>query len=409
MGKYEYTAINKSNKTVSGTVDAADRNAATALLRQQDMKPLSIKAKKSGFDPNNIQIGFLTKKKPKNKDLVVFTRQLSTMISAGVPLVRSLATLQQQTDNQTFKETIGKIGKEVESGKSFAEALEKFPDTFSEIYVNMVKAGEAGGILEEILNRLAFQQEKDASIRKKLKSAMTYPAVLLVITILAFFAIMIFVIPKIGEIITDLGGEDASLPVQTEVMLAISDFMINSWPIMIGGIVVGAVAFRRYIKTPKGKVNWHRVLLKIPVVKTVVTKVAIARFARIFSSLMASGVAVLDAINITAEALGNKVIEKDLKDAAKEVTAGRQLSEPLADSSVFPPIVAQMMSVGEETGQTDTVLVKIADFYEEEVDALVDGMSSIIEPIMIAVMGGMVGLIAASVIGPISELSSSIG
>lgn len=409
MGKFDYTALNKDKKTVSGSVEASDKNGATKLLRDQGLTPLSIKAQKTGFDPNNIQLSFLTKKKPKGKDLVVFTRQLSTMISAGVPLVRSLNTLQQQAGNAAFKETIGKIAKEVESGKSFGDSLEKFPESFSEVYVNMVRAGEAGGILDEILNRLAFQQEKDASIKKKLKSAMTYPAVLLVITILAFFAIMIFVIPKIGEIITDLGGEDAQLPIQTQAMLAISNFMINSWPIMIGGMVGGIVAIRRYIKTPKGKINFHRFLLKVPVVKTVVTKVAIARFARIFSSLMSSGVAVLEAINITAEALGNKVIEKDLKDAAKEVTAGKQLSEPLAASPVFPPIVAQMMAVGEETGQTDTVLVKIADFYEEEVDALVDGMSSIIEPIMIAVMGAMVGLIAASVIGPISELSSTIG
>ncbi|MDX1766206.1 MAG: type II secretion system F family protein, partial [Candidatus Saccharimonadales bacterium] len=296
MAKFEYTALNSEGKTVKGILDASTMNSATETLRVQGFKPLSIKAKKTGFDPNNLQFEFLKRKKPKTKDMVVFTRQLSTMINAGVPLVRSLNTLVQQTDNDTFKETILKVAKEVESGKSFGDALEQHPKTFSPVYVNMVRAGEAGGILDEILNRLAMQQEKDAAIKKKLRGAMTYPAVLIVITILAFFALMIFVVPKIGEIVKDLGGEDASLPPQTQILLNVSDALIKSWPIILAVAVAGGIVLRRYIKTDKGQVNFHKFLLKIPILKNVITKVAIARFARIFSSLMSSGVSVLDSI-----------------------------------------------------------------------------------------------------------------
>ena len=409
MGSFTYSALNKEGRSVNGTVEAADKAAVSQLLTKQGFKPLLIKEKKSGFDPNNLQFSWLKVKKVKTKDLVIFTRQLSTMINAGVPLVRSLNTLNEQTASSKLKETLNVVGKDVESGISFAEALEKHPNVFGAIYTNMVKAGEAGGILDDILKRLAMQQEKDASIRKKIKSASTYPAVLLVITIIAFFALMTFVVPRIGQIVTDLAGDDAVLPLQTRVLLGISDFMISYWFIFLGLIVGGAIALRRYIKTPKGRRNWHRLLLKTPVIKTVITKVAIARFSRIFSSLMAAGVSVLDSINVTADAIGNVVIAEELKEAGKAVTAGQQLSKPLAVSKHFPPIVAQMLAVGEETGQTDEVLVKVADFYEEEVDALVDSLSSIIEPVMIVVMGAMVGLIASAVIGPISELSQSIG
>jgi type IV pilus assembly protein PilC len=331
------------------------------------------------------------------------------MINAGVPLVRSLNTLNEQTESSALREVLSVVSKDVESGMSFAESLEKHPNVFGPIYTSMVKAGEAGGILDDILKRLAMQQEKDASIKKKIKSASAYPMVLLVITIIAFFALMTFVVPRIGQIVTDLAGDDAVLPIQTRVLLGVSDFMINYWYIFAIIVVGGFILIRRYIKTKRGRRNWHALLLRIPVIKTVITKVAIARFARIFSSLMSAGVSVLDSINVTADAIGNVIIEEELKEAGKAVTSGQQLSEPLANSKHFPPIVAQMLSVGEETGQTDQVLVKVADFYEEEVDNMVESLSSIIEPIMIVVMGAMVGLIASAVIGPISELSQTIG
>ncbi|MDQ2973289.1 MAG: type II secretion system F family protein [bacterium] len=402
MAKFTYTAVGKNGKQHSGTVESASEAALTALLTRQGLRPLMVK-KASTSKGFSLGIG----KKVKLKDLVMFTRQLATMINAGVPLVRSLATLQGQTDNQEFKKHLVEISKEVESGTTFANALAKHPSVFSPIYVNMIAAGEAGGILDEILKKLALQQEKDARIRAKFKSAMMYPTVLIGITLMVFIGLMTVAVPKIGTIIQDLtnGGE---LPVMTKIMLSISNFLTKYWFIHISVVVIGSFLLGRYLRTPNGRRTRDKTLLKIPAVRSIIIKIAVARFSRIFASLMTAGVTVLDSIEITAKAIGNSVIEEELMSAAKEVANGKQFSEPLSRSKVFPPIVAQMLAIGEETGQTDTVLLKVADFYEEEVDAAVDGLSSILEPIMIVVMGAMVGLIAASVIGPISNLSNQI-
>jgi len=408
MTKFNYTAFDKSGKKTEGTLEASDKNAATNMLAGQGLKPLVVKPFKKSFNPNNINVPFLTSTSVKIKDLVIFTRQLATMINAGVPLVRSLATMQEQTSNKFFKEILIEVTKDVESGMSFAESLEKHPKAFDEIYVNMISAGEAGGILDDILKRLALQQEKQSSMRKKVKSASVYPMVLVGITFVAFFALMIFVIPKIGEIIKDLGGEDAELPALTKTMLGISDFMVSNSLIVLGGSFAVVYLIKHYIHTNKGQKNWHRLLLRIPVVKTIIAKVAIARFSRTFASLMSSGVSVIEALHITSKAIGNRIIEQEILDAAEEVKAGKQLSEPLSESALFPPIVSQMLAIGEETGQTDTILIKVADFYEEEVDAVIDSLSSIIEPVMIVFLGSMVGLIAYSVMGPIAGLSQQI-
>ncbi len=404
--QFTYSAISKKDsKRISGTIDAATEQAARDSLQRKGFQPLVVKAKKSGFDLNNLSLG---KKKVKLKDLVVFTRQLATMINAGVPLVKSLSTLSAQTENPSLKNAINDITKEVEGGLNFADSLERHSDIFTPIYINMVRAGEAGGILDEILKKLATQQEKDSKIRGKFKSAMTYPIILLSITMSVFMGLMLFVVPRIGTIIKDLGGPDAELPQLTRVLLSISAFLTSKWYIVIGLGIVIAYFLRKYVKTPKGRRNKDILLLKIPIINTIIKKVAIARFARIFASLMSAGVSVIETLEVTSKAIGNAVIEEELKNAAKEVTNGKQLSEPLTESKVFPPIVAQMMAIGEETGQTDEILLKVADFYEEEVDATVDSLSSILEPIMIVVMGGMVGLISASVIGPISNLSTQI-
>ncbi len=338
----------------------------------------------------------------------MFTRQLSAMVSAGVPLLRALSSLEEHSDSAALKAVVAEIFKDVQGGMALADSLAKHPDAFSDVYVNMVRAGEAAGILDEILKRIALQQEKNATMRKKIKSAMTYPMVLIVITIGAFFGLMIFVIPQIGAILQDLGGEDAKLPVLTVVMLAISAFMIKFWYILLPILVGGVIGIMRYIKTPKGKAVFHRLVLKLPAIKTIVTKVAVARFSRTFSALMGAGVAVLEALDVTARAVGNDVYKQALLDAAEQVKNGSTLSSIIEQNELFPPIVAQMLSVGEETGQTDTVLIKVADFYEEEVDVAIDGLSSIIEPVMIVFMGGMVGLIAASVMQPIASLSQNI-
>ncbi len=404
MASFEYKALDAKGNSKSGKIEAANETAARSSLVRLGFKPLVVK--QAGKEPFDLMKLFNKDGKVKTKDLVIFTRQLATMINAGVPLVRSLATLQSQTENPSFKKQLISISKDVESGMAFADTLEKFPNTFNPTYVNMIKAGEAGGILDEILNKLAIQQEKDAAIRGKFKSAMTYPLVLISITVLVFIALMTFVVPKIGTIIGDLS--DGELPTLTKTMLGISDIMIDYWFIHISVIVIGGFVLVRYIKTPKGRVMKDKTLLKMPGISSLITKMAVARFSRIFASLMSAGVSVIDAIEITARAVGNTVFEKELMEAAKSVANGEQLSVPLMKSKVFPPIVSQMMAIGEETGQTDTVLVKVAEFYEEEVDAAVDGLSSILEPILIVVMGGMVGVIAISVIGPISSLSQNI-
>jgi type IV pilus assembly protein PilC len=346
--------------------------------------------------------------KVKMNDLVMFTRELSAMVGAGVPLLRSLTSLEEHAESPALKKILIGVMQDVQNGVGVADALGKYPNTFDDVYVNMVRAGETAGILDEILKRLALQQEKNATIRKKIKSAMTYPMVLIGITVIAFFGLMLFVIPQIGKILTDLGGPDAKLPALTQAMLAISDFMIHAWFIIIPVFIAGIIFLLRFLKTPRGKALFHRLILKMPGVNGLVRKIAIARFARTFSALIGAGVAVLEALSVTAHAVGNVVYEDALLEAAEEVKNGAPLSSIISKNPLFPAIVAQMLAVGEETGQTDTVLVKVADFYEEEVDVAVEGISSIIEPVMILFMGSMVGLIAASVMGPIASLSQNI-
>lgn len=402
MAKFTYSALNQQGKTLSGTLEAPDRTAAVAALAKQNMRPISVKqGDKPGFS-------FDLNKKVKSKDLVIFTRQLATMVSAGVPLLRALGTLQTQSESKKLREVLAFVDHDVQGGMALGEAFAKHPAVFSDVYVNMVKAGEAGGILEEILKRLALQQEKNDSIRKKVKGAMTYPVVLLVITVGAFFGLMMFVVPQIGNILTGLGGPEAELPAVTKVMLSVSGFMTNQWYLLIGGVIGGAALVKWYLATPKGHSNFHHLVVKVPVVGTIVIKLAIARFARTFASLLGAGVSVLEALRVTGNAVGNRAFQEELETSAQQVKNGKQLSETLMASKLFPQIVPQMLAVGEETGQTDTILLKVADFYEEEVDTLIGSLSSILEPIMIVLMGSMVGLIAASVMEPISSLSNNI-
>lgn len=406
MPSFQYIAVDRSGKTVKAVMEAENKENAMELLRKQGMKVLSVQAGGKAKSFLNFSIGG----KVKMKDLVIFTRQLATLVNAGVPLVRSLSTLQQQTESKMLKSQLESVIKKVEGGSSLADALSPHGKTFSPIYINMIRAGEEGGILDEVLKRLALQQEKDSAIRGKIKSAMAYPAVISVITFVAFFFLMTIIVPKIGDIILSLGGEDAKLPIYTEILLKLSTIM-KSTPFLVTTLFVAPLAlygFKKYTKTAQGRYVWHSVLLKLPIVKTLITKVAIARFARTFSSLMGAGVSIVDAINTTAGAIGNAAIEKELLDSAKAVQAGEQLSVRLEKSKHFPPLVAQMLAVGEETGQTDQILLKIAEFYEEEVDAFVGSLASIIEPLMIVVLGSVVGVIAASVFGPISNISTQI-
>lgn len=407
MPKFLYIATNTQGHTVSGSLEASDRSAVIASLTKQELRPISVKEGTGGthtFSFNDLLGG----NKVKTNDLVMFTRQLSAMVGAGVPLLRALSSLADHAESPALKKILANIIKDVEGGAQLGEALEKYPNTFSDVYVNMVRAGEAAGILDEILKRLALQQEKNATIRKKIKSAMAYPMVLIAITIIAFFGLMFFVIPQIGNILTNLAGPDAKLPALTLGMLAISGFLRSWWFVIVPLLIGLVVMILRYIKTSTGKEQFHRLILKIPAINTIIRKVAVARFARTFSALMGAGVPVLEALHVTGRAVGNVVYEKALTDAAEQVKNGKTFSKVIESNDLFPSIVSQMLAVGEETGQTDTVLVKVADFYEEEVDVAIDGLSSIIEPVMIVVMGSMVGLIAASVMMPIAGLANQI-
>lgn len=407
MPQFSYTASDDKNNVVKGKTELPDRASVISALSKQNLRPLSIKqlkGKKSSIDFDHL----FQSTKVKQDHLVAFTRQLSTMVGAGVPLLRSLSSLEKHAEDQALKKILADVVKDVEGGMPLGDALAKHPDTFNDIYVNMVRAGESAGILDDILKRLAGQLEKSAAIRKKIKSALAYPMVLVFITIAAFFGLMLFVVPQIGDILMDLGGPDAELPGITLAMLAISSFITSFWYILFPAIGALIFVLIRYIKTKKGKRQFHSLILKIPKINTIIKKVAIARFARTFSALMGAGVAVLEALDVTSRAVGNVIYEEAIKSAAIEVKNGKSLSSVIEKNELFPSIVSQMLSVGEETGQTDTVLIKVADFYEEEVDLAIDGISSIIEPAMIVVMGGMVGLIAASVMLPISQLSSNI-
>lgn len=386
-------------------------NDANTSPEKQGSKPAKTAAKSATSPPKkkggflNVSIG---SPKPKLKDKVIFTRQLATLINAGVPLTKSLSTLALQTESKALRDIIPQVQKSVEGGKTFADALEAFPKAFDPIFINMVRAGEAGGILDSILDRLAFQQEKDAQIRGKLKSAMTYPGVVLSITVVAFLYLMTSVIPKIGNIIQDLAGEDYTPPVYTQIMLFISDLLVNYGFYAFIVFVVTTVVFFRVIRTKKGRFVFHSILLKIPIVSQIITKVALARFARIYSALSAAGVGVLDSLQVTSEAIGNAVIQKELSGAIKAVKNGKPISEPLAQSKVFPPIVSQMIAIGEETGEIEDILNKLAGFYEEEVDRVSSSLTSIIEPIMIVILGGIIGVIALSVFGPISSITQEL-
>jgi len=419
--RYRYQATTSNGQNISGVAEAGSKKAMITLLHRQGLHPILIEAQKEKMW--NIKIR--QTKSVKLSELVIFTRQLATMVSAGVPLPRSLNTLQKNIQNDYLKNVLANVCRDVENGMSLGESFSKYPKVFSNVYVNMVRAGEEGGILDEILKRLATQVEQDASMKRKVRSAMMYPSVILSVTVIAFFGIMIFIVPKLGKILTTLGGPNAKLPVYTQFMLGVSDFFVKPsimglLPIPIINKIPNFVVFTiiilivciylaRYIKTPKGKMKYHTLLLKTPIVKDIIQKVAIARFARTFSSLMSAGVSVLESLRVTGAAIGNVAIERELRSAAMEVKNGRPLSEPLANSKYFPPIVSQMVLVGEETGRIDSVLTKVAEFYEEEVEVQIDGLASIIEPILIILLGAGVGLIAASVMGPIANLSKNIG
>ncbi len=404
MATYTYSGKDDKGESQSGTITATSKDQATELLRKRGLTQVFVKPqekKKAG--EINIKLPGGGRVKP--KALVVFTRQFATMTSAGVPILRALTTLREQTDSAVLKETLEKVTNEVQGGAQLSDSLAKHPKVFSNVYVNMVRAGEAGGILEQIMNRLANQVEKDAEIRGKFKSAMIYPAVITLVAVVAVGFLMVSVVPKLASVLETAGGE---LPMQTKVILAMSNFMSNQWYIIVGALVVGFFIFRRFTATPKGKYAFHKFLLRIPIFGNIILKVNVARFSRTFSSLLSAGVTVIDALDITSKALTNVVIQKGLQDSIASIKNGSNVADALAESGVLPAIIIQMSTVGEETGKLGDVLDKVAEFYEKEVDAVTSGLSSIIEPLLIVGLGGVVGVIVASVLGPIISIQGAV-
>ncbi|MBI4683495.1 MAG: type II secretion system F family protein [Nitrospirae bacterium] len=395
---YKWSGKSAKGNLIKGELTAASREEVQAYLRKQRIIPSKISQKSKPI--------FSVGGSVKDKDLVVFTRQFATMIGAGLPLVQALEILSQQTENKYFATIIGEIKNNVEGGSTFAEALKKYPRVFSDLYSNMVAAGEAGGILDTILIRLSTYIEKAQSLKRKVKGAMVYPAVVITVAVLVIVIIMVFVVPTFSKMFTQLGGD---LPAPTQFIINLSNFLGGVGGLIclatIIGIIVFIVQFRR---TERGKKIIDRIILRLPVVGILLRKVAVAKFTRTLGTLISSGVAILDGLNITALTAGNKVIEKAVFEVRQGVSEGQTIAEPLSRSKVFPPMVTQMISVGESTGALDNMLEKIADFYDDEVDIAVGALTSMIEPILMVFLGGTVGFIVVAMYLPIFKLITLI-
>jgi type IV pilus assembly protein PilC len=405
MATFAYTARDKSGAIRKGSVFANDQSAAAASLIDKGLVPILLKPQTAGGKAGGLKLKLPFGGKVKLTEKMIFSRQFATMINAGVPITQALSILQTQTENKVFRAALADASKRVEGGATLSSALAEHPDIFNQIYINMVKAGEAGGMLDQVLERLAVQQEKDAEVVGKVRSAMIYPSILTTVTLGAFVFLMVYLVPRMASIFEGLGSE---IPWYSKLMLQMSSILVHQGIFVLGGMVAAGIFLMRYRHTEKGKRVIDRLLLKAPIFGIIIVKVNVARFARTFGSLMSSGLSVLDALNTTASALGNSVFQDALTKIAREVKAGKTISEPLKQMDIFPPIVGQMISVGEETGQLDQILLKLAGFYEKEVDAVVSGLTSVIEPVLIVALGGIVGFIVIGVYGPLSSLSNAI-
>jgi len=396
---YVWKGKTAAGQTVSGEMVANSRAEVIVNLRKKKVILTSAKEK-----PKAIGFGF-SRKGVSTKDLAVFTRQFSTMINSGLPLVQCLDILAKQAEKDNFRKVITQIMRDVEAGSTLADALGRHPGVFSELYVNMVEAGEAGGVLDVILGRLATYLEKMNALKRKIKAAMTYPGVIFAVTIAASSFMLIFIIPTFAKLYADFGGE---LPGLTRFVMSLSTILRTRWYLIFGALLGAFLAFRRYYNTKEGRAAIDRLLLRIPVIGPVLLKASIARFTRTLGTLVSSGVPILEGLEITANAAGNVVVKKAVMKTRASISTGQTIAAPLRESEVFPPMVVQMISVGEETGALDEMLAKVADFYDEEVDTAVESLASVIEPLMIVVMGGIVGVMLVSMYLPIFKLVTVI-
>lgn len=406
MALFGYKVRSPQGNVLTGTMEAREQRMVIDRLRHQRFIVLEIgEIKKSASKDLLDSINFL-KKKVKQKDLVLFSRQLSTLIGAGVPIVQGLTILLDQIENPAFKKVITSVREDIESGTSITEALSRHPTVFSELYVNMVRSGELGGILDIILERLSAYQESAAALRGKIRSAMVYPAVIALVAGGVTTFLMIVVVPMFVKIFQQVG---AQLPLPTQILLMVSNFLKRYIIFLIIALIAFVVGLRQYYKTETGGMYIDTLLLRLPLFGLLLRKVAVAKFTRTFGTLVKSGVPILQALETVAKTSGNRVVEKAVLQAKESIREGERISDPLKASGVFPPMVTQMISVGEETGNLDAMLSKIAEFYEQEVDAAVSGLTSLIEPVVVVFMGVIIGAIAIAMYMPMFQLGALVG
>lgn len=401
MPEYLWVGKNRKQEEQKGEMEAPSEEAVRANLNRMGITPTKVKKKPKDIFEN---VAFM-QPSVSAKDVILFARQFSTMIDAGLPIIQCLDILYSQQENKTFKNVLKNVKESVESGSTLAESLKKFPKEFDDLFVNMIAAGEAGGILDVILRRLAAYMEKVAKLKSKVKGAMTYPAVTLIIAGIVLTVILVFVIPVFQSMFADFGGQ---LPAPTRMVIALSEFAKGNILYIIVGLVLFIFAYKRFYKTEKGRGVVDKAVLKLPIFGILIRKVAVAKFTRTMGTMLTSGVSILEALDIVAKTAGNKTIEGSIYNVRNAISEGRTMADPLSDSGVFPSMVCQMIAVGESTGALDAMLNKIADFYDEEVDQAVDNLTSLIEPFMLVFLGVTIGGLVISMYLPIFEMASVI-
>jgi type IV pilus assembly protein PilC len=392
---YAYKVRDRSGKVLTGSLDADNPALVAERLRAMGFVPISIDRQSMGMKAE-IRIPGVTDR-VKLKEVALFSRQFATMIGAGLTLLRSLSILANQVENKTFAVVVDQVRADVQSGSSLSQALGRHPRVFSELYVAMVRAGESSGSLDHALADLADMIEAQVELRSKIKSAMTYPIAVLSMVLLILSAMLLFIVPVFKKMYKDLGGK---LPLPTRILITVSNIAVKAIPVLIVLAIIGAVVFRKWIKTPTGRMAWDRFKLKVPIFGKLIQKISMARFASTLSTLLRSGVPILESLEITSDTVANAVVAEGVGAIAEGAKKGEPLSHPLGAHPVFPPMVVQMMSVGEETGALDSLLTKVSQFYQQEVSATVDALTSLLEPLLIGVLGGCVGLMVISLYLP---------
>lgn len=401
MAVFVWEAETKRGEVKKGEMDAADETVVRGLLRRQGLKSINVKKK-----PKDVleYLPFL-KQKVKEKDIVVFARIFATMINAGLPLIQCLDLLSQQEQNKTFAKIITTVKEDIEGGSTLHDALKKHPRVFDELFVNLVAAGESGGILDVILNRLSNYMEKAMKLKSRVKSAMTYPAIVLVVAVAVVALLLVYVIPVFKKLFESMGGQ---LPGPTQFLIDVSEFTQSYFLFMIGFLAVFVYLFRRYYRTEKGRRTVDALVLKAPVFGPLIKKVAVAKFTRTLSTMLGSGVPILEGLSIVSKTAGNVIIESAIMKTRQSISEGRTIAEPLAETDIFPPMVVQMIAVGEATGALDAMLAKIADFYDDEVDTAVGALTTMLEPFMMVFLGVVVGGMIICMYLPIFKMAAVV-